>query len=119
MTKVEAKDLLDNLIGMVEDSHNADYDTALKMGIDALEEQKTGHKTCYKMCDRWMNKWIPCSERLPNDDGWYLCTIKNDAETRVAQIQYFEDIKWKAHGWQVIAWMDEPEPYKAESEDKE
>lgn len=34
----EAADLLDNLVGMVEDSHGADYDTALRMGIEALME---------------------------------------------------------------------------------
>ena len=36
MTREEAIDLLDNLIGMVEDNHNADYDTALKMAIKSL-----------------------------------------------------------------------------------
>ena len=40
MTKEEAIDLLDNLIGMVEDNHNSDYDTALKMGIKALKQDK-------------------------------------------------------------------------------
>ena len=38
MTREEAKDLLDNLLGMIEDNHNADYDTALKMGIEALDK---------------------------------------------------------------------------------
>ena len=37
MTREEAIDLLDNLIGMVEDNHSSDYDTALQMGIKALE----------------------------------------------------------------------------------
>lgn len=37
MTREEAKDLLDNLIGMVEDNHDSDYDTALQMAIKALE----------------------------------------------------------------------------------
>ena len=36
MDRKEAADLLDNLIGMVEDNHGEDYDTALKMGIEAL-----------------------------------------------------------------------------------
>ena len=36
MTEVEAKELLDNLIGMVSDNQESDYDTALKMGIKAL-----------------------------------------------------------------------------------
>ena len=37
MTKEEAITLLDDLIGMVEDNHNSDYDTALRMGIKAIE----------------------------------------------------------------------------------
>ena len=36
MDKKTAIDLLDNLLGMVEDNHESDYDTAIKMGIDAL-----------------------------------------------------------------------------------
>ena len=38
MTKEEAINLLDNLIGMIEDNHNSDYDTAFKMAIKALEQ---------------------------------------------------------------------------------
>jgi hypothetical protein len=38
MTREEAIELLDNLIGMVEDNQNSDYDTALKMAIKALEQ---------------------------------------------------------------------------------
>lgn len=37
MNKQTAIDLLDNLLGMVEDNHESDYDTAIKMGIDALK----------------------------------------------------------------------------------
>ena len=37
MTRIEAIDLLDNLIGMVDDNHDSDYDTALKMAKKALE----------------------------------------------------------------------------------
>ena len=43
MTNQEAVELLDNLIGMVEDNQHNDYDEAFKMGIKALENQKTGH----------------------------------------------------------------------------
>ena len=44
MTNKEAINLLDNLIGMVEDNQNSDYDQALKMAIDALKqlERKRG-----------------------------------------------------------------------------
>ena len=39
----KAIDLLDNLIGMVEDNHSSDYDTALRMGIEALKQRPTAH----------------------------------------------------------------------------
>ncbi len=35
-----AVELLDNLIGMVEDTNGNDYDTALKMGIEALKAER-------------------------------------------------------------------------------
>ena len=37
MDKQTAADLLDNLVGMVEDTQENDYDAALKMGIKALK----------------------------------------------------------------------------------
>lgn len=42
MTKEErekAIDLLDNLIGMIADNQNSDYDKALKMGIESLRKE--------------------------------------------------------------------------------
>ena len=48
MTREEAIDLLDNLIGMIEDNHESDYDTAFKMAIQALDQESNiGHcKDC-------------------------------------------------------------------------
>ena len=37
MTKEHAIDLLDNLIGFIEDSHGSDYDQALKMARELLK----------------------------------------------------------------------------------
>ena len=45
MSREEAIDLLDNLIGMVDDNHDSDYDTALKMAIKALQAQADGDLT--------------------------------------------------------------------------
>ena len=39
ITKQEAIDLLDNLIGMIEDNHGSDYDSAIRMAIDVLKNQ--------------------------------------------------------------------------------
>ena len=60
-----------------------------------------------EICDIEYQRWIPCSERLPFDAGYYLTTtIYNEV---------FCDY-WNLNEWnrteQVIAWMLLPEPYK-------
>ena len=89
---------------------------ALDIAINALEqESKTG-------------RWIPCSERMPEERGVYIVTEKvysiNDRKhtgcfnLMTEQVE-FSNGKWiRASFYEVIAWMPLPEPYKAESEDK-
>jgi len=68
--------------------------------------------------------WIPCSERLPEKDGKYLCTVNR--ELRVVRTMFYRPsawdaenkCKWKtsddfyAYDWFVLAWMPLPEPWK-------
>ena len=53
MTSAAAIDLLDNLIGMVDDNQDSDYDTAFHMAIDALKTQaeRTEEHTETHACD--------------------------------------------------------------------
>lgn len=61
MTREEAKDLLDNLIGMVDDNQESDYDTALKMGIKALEQEPILDKIRGEIENDWQLKKFPSS----------------------------------------------------------
>ena len=64
--------------------------------------------------------WIPCSERLPKKNGFYLCTTK-DCITILEFIEgnphyheepsFVSDVLGKCNSY-VIAWMPLPEPYK-------
>ena len=58
--------------------------------------------------------WIPCSERLPEERGFYLTTTKDKA----VYCDYWNEDNFDRTEM-VIAWMPLPEPYKTESEDKE
>ena len=105
MTRTEAIDLLDNLIGMIEDNHESDYDTAFKMAIQALKEPTgdlisrdlllermadyvaSGYADSVEDFEEYSKivcqlpsaekpKWIPDSERLPQVNEWVLCQCR-------------------------------------------
>lgn len=79
-------------------------------------------------------KWIPCTERLPKDGDTYLVTIEYKGEVigvdvaSYSPVEGYIDKHWdtfndwveddKMH-YHVTAWMPLPQPYKAESEDKD
>lgn len=124
MNSEEAKDLLDNLIGMVEDNQNNDYDEALKLGIEALEKQINGG-------------WIPIKtrpmtseecEEYEVDDGYiYDCPLPDNGDEVLISTKwgvekttfytddgyYFECYEYDGD---VLAWMPLPEPYKEEGD---
>ena len=102
-------------------------------------KKKTGH-------------WIPVSEKLPEKNGWYQCTVIVNARPKTMEL-FYKNGRWldnrridmfnaydiygygctkekhklsyqeliSEFDWteNVIACMPLPEPYKAESEDKE
>ena len=103
---------------------------ALDLTIKALEqEQKAG-------------RWIPCSERLPEERDWCLAVFE-EVDTGFIGIPYIAEYLMGNHtiattedGWIIhnctdieneyaeyykklrcVAWQPLPEPYKVESED--
>ena len=61
-------------------------------------------------------RWIPVSERLPEEEGLYLVSVKNDHKRRYSKTcWYMGRNHWFARQ-DVEAWMPLPEPYKTESE---
>ena len=63
--------------------------------------------------------WIPCSERLPEDDRSKVVTLANGK----AEVGYYSNGDWWCVGDEitlenqtVIAWMPLPEPYEVNHE---
>ena len=77
-------------------------------------------------------RWIPCSERLPEEYGEFLVTMTEKAKAKDLGFDidetYIRKIRYNSNGWQlprhipswineavkdeVLAWMPLPEPYK-------
>ena len=62
-------------------------------------------------------RWIPVSERLPEDERRVLCTVQSGEHFYVVPCVWVQSVnKWlpEIHGNHdnVIAWMRLPEPYK-------
>ena len=77
MTSAVAIDLIDNLIGMVDDNQGNDYDTALHMAIKALKAQTDtdtvrGGKAISVLGDTIKNI-SPLSLAPPDDDELMNC----------------------------------------------
>lgn len=54
--------------------------------------------------------WIPCKERCPDENNWFLVTL---ADGRCTPRFYYGDGWDEDHkGRDVIAWLPNPEPYK-------
>lgn len=68
-------------------------------------------------------QWMPCSERLPEEDGQYLITVKYKHVDGYDDV-YAEHGDWDNGKWDmfnfghcgevegILAWMPLPEPYK-------
>lgn len=72
----------------------------------------------YAQCKKDKAQWIPCSERLPEEDTYVLATT---AWGEITMAEKLSDIAWfiyegnaNATSDDIVAWMPLPEPYKGE-----
>ena len=66
-------------------------------------------------------RWIPCSERLPEEGRYFVARHDDVSKTNFTDILWFEKNVWwnrKFTGnFAVFAWMPLPEPYKEGQDD--
>lgn len=72
---------------------------ALDMAIEALDD----------------SRWIPVTERLPDEEGAYIVTVRDIFGNGYVTREWFYGNEWSYSF--VTAWMPLLEPYKAESEE--
>lgn len=79
------------------------------VGFDTIDEVLSGMPS--------EQRWIPVTERLPEEEGQYLVSCNNDYEVEIGRFYIDgEDERWFNCDWSnpedVVAWMPLPEPYK-------
>ena len=56
-------------------------------------------------------RWIPCEERQPDKNDWYLVTLDNGK--RAFRWYLSQEHEWeRIEDHDVTAWLPNPEPYK-------
>lgn len=90
----------------------------LYRAVYLLEEEKAG-RLVYPG-----NRWIPVTERLPEEDGDYLVTKVDDENVTIIGLAYYSNgfgLVFYDNGWAsnktITAWMPLPEPYKEGAEE--
>jgi hypothetical protein len=60
-------------------------------------------------------EWIPCSEKLPEKEGHYLCSFKkaNRIDSIYVDLAYWTGGRWYGYlANEINAWMPLPKPWK-------
>lgn len=83
---------------------DAEFEDAIAIAISALEKQE-------------QDKWIPVSVRLPEEEGCYLVTVRNDHKRKYSKTAWYSGDGWFARQ-DIIAWRPLPEPYTEDEHDK-
>ena len=81
------------------------------LNLDRTRMVNTALDTVIEAAER--TRWIPVSERLPEENGSYLVTVKRGYIVLGLWVGITEN--WK----NVVAYMPLPQPYKAEGSDEE
>lgn len=95
---IDEEKLIGRLQKCVNASDNSNFTNGLLSAIDIANKQPK------------IGGWIPCSERLPEEKGWYLVYAKNQRPF----VAYFKGKTFPLnnHYHEIVAWMTLPEPYE-------
>lgn len=121
LIKAEINDFETNFMCDKDDSHDIGFVAGLHRAKSLVRSLQSTNVA---------PDWIPCSEKLPENDDWVLSTVRywDKVEDPIDEAFYvverlFYDGKWRAAGGskveqygdaKVLAWQPMPEPYKSD-----
>lgn len=97
------------------------------------DEANTFAENIYNTMESYIvaRRWTPCSNRLPEDEDWYLVTVHPDyvyPNCRATDTLYWREGKWRyindglkpeVFPDPIIAWMNLPDAYEGYEEEEE
>lgn len=108
-----------------EQIEKAVYEVVMNVGINvnreelikALEYDRNQYEKGYADGKKNNIEWIPVTERLPEETGWYLCTLpmcfSEDSLVDTFRFETENGNFWSGGiEYNVAAWMPLPKPYK-------
>ena len=104
--------------------HLISQNNGIKYAITIVNELAEEYKL-FGNSEQVNGGWIPCSERLPEEDGVYLITLSDGVDYLTIPADFISNHTW--HKWwkidsewiyydDVTAWQPLPEPYKGGAE---
>lgn len=103
-----------------------EYLEAVKIVLDMETHNSISKKMIISVC-KWLveiaekavspYRWIPCSERMPEESEYYIITANDGVGHRTTFAKFQKKAKsWDLTGarsyWRVIAWMPLPKPFE-------
>ena len=115
---METKELIQALRADAEWAHANEWETPITLG-DHLDAAADALETAGKA-----QRWVPCSERLPEKDGFYNVVMNGgvwgEPDVWSATSCGFYDGMWDEDGTTITHWMLLPEaPKEAQDERRE
>ena len=133
------KEFIEKLIGRLEESVSLPKNERMESRVGKKQTQgfvlgvRSSVEIVKKLAEEYSSKsrelenngWIPCSERLPEESGYYMACIYNsevdDFDFRKIWFAHVDDYDMEESEWRelygfesVTAWKSLPEPLEAE-----
>lgn len=121
--EIKYKEIGNDYYNIGYSSYNLDFVLEWKEKYFEVLENKAAKDTAVS------GKWIPCSERLPEESDYYMACVydeeANDYDYRKNWFAHKDDYSIEESEWRellpaekVTAWMPLPEPYKENDDER-